>query len=69
MVETWQLAVDMQYFLVSPFIVYAIWRLQKNGLVIVAALILASIGASVYIFAAHDVYISMYTEALLAGNV
>ena len=69
MLETWQLAVDMQYFLVSPFIVYAIWRWQKKGLALLAALILASIGASVYIFTAHDVHMSMFSETLLVGNV
>ena len=68
MVETWQLAADMQFFLATPFIVYAIWRWQKKGLAFLAFLILASIGAGVYIFAVY-VHVSVYAETLLAGNV
>lgn len=52
--QTWYLAVDMQLFLVSPLLIYPLWRWKKYGLAWLALVILASHAAIFAIFAVYD---------------
>lgn len=44
MAHTWSMAVDFQLFIISPFLIYLLWRWPRIGLQILIALILASLG-------------------------
>ena len=52
--ETWYLAVDMQLFLVSPLIIYPLWRWKWVGLIWLALLTLGSLAANFIVFAIYD---------------
>lgn len=47
MAETWYLANDMQFFLLSPLLVYPLWRWKAYGVIWVVFLTLASLGGIV----------------------
>jgi peptidoglycan/LPS O-acetylase OafA/YrhL len=52
-VESWYLGVDMQLFLVSPLLIYPLWRWKKVGLIWLAFVTLALLVTNVVI---HIVY-------------
>ena len=55
--ETWYMANDMQFFLISPFLIYPIWRWKSYGYVRFAPLFiltLASLVANIDVFAVYD---------------
>ena len=66
MIETWYSANDMQFFLISPFIIYPIWRWKTAGLVSLAVLTLASLASNIIIFATND--IPMFFSLLMYFN-
>ena len=47
MPETWYLCDDMQYYLISPLLIYPLWRWNNYGLIWIAFLTLASLGGIV----------------------
>ena len=51
--ETWYLAAEMQMFLLSPLVIYPLWRWKKLGLISLAALSLGTLAAN---FAVHAIY-------------
>ena len=55
MMETWYAANDMQFFLISPFIIYPIWRWKTTGLILLAVLTLGSLVSNIVIFATNDI--------------
>lgn len=65
MKETWFLACDMQYYLISPLLVYPIWRWGTIGLAPVVALMSASLVANVHTFATNDVDMVPFPKAFL----
>ena len=67
--ETWSLAVDMQLFLITPFIVYAIWRWRRAGLAILAALTLATLAINVYVFASHNLHMTQFAHLMVFRNL
>ncbi|XP_053691017.1 nose resistant to fluoxetine protein 6-like [Sabethes cyaneus] len=48
--NTWYLSVDMQLFLLSPLIVYPLWRWGRKVLLVIAGLILLAMGSVMAIF-------------------
>ena len=52
--HTWYLSVDMQLFLVSPLLIYPLWRWKKYGLAWLAFVTLASHGAIFAVYAIYD---------------
>lgn len=52
--HSWYLSVDMQLYLVAPVIIYALWRWGRRVLVVIAGLILASMGCVVASFLVND---------------
>ena len=54
MPETWYLANEVQLFLVSPFLIYALWRWKKNGLIILTTITLSALAANVALFYAKN---------------
>ncbi|XP_071828649.1 nose resistant to fluoxetine protein 6-like [Apostichopus japonicus] len=55
---TWYLSVDMQLFLVSPFIIYSLYRSQRLGLLLIAVLVSASVIVNGIIVAEYNFYAS-----------
>ena len=53
--ETWYLAIDMQYFLISPLLIYPIWRWGAAGLAPLFALMSASLMTTVNAYASNNV--------------
>ena len=53
MEQTWYLALDTQLFIVSPIIVYLIWRWPIGGFILLNGLFLAFVGVNFAIFAAY----------------
>ena len=47
MTETWYLAADMQLFLVSPLIIFPLWRWRRAGLAWTLFVLAAFLGATV----------------------
>uniref|UniRef100_A0A8D8CWM4 Nose resistant to fluoxetine protein 6 n=1 Tax=Culex pipiens TaxID=7175 RepID=A0A8D8CWM4_CULPI len=52
--HSWYLSVDMQLYLLSPLIVYPLWRWGRRVLIVIAGLILAAMGCVVGSFLAND---------------
>jgi len=55
MPETWYLACDMQMFIVSPLIVWPLWRWQRVGLVWVLMNIVAFTSGLIATYTTNDV--------------
>ena len=47
---TWYLANDMQFYLISPLLVYPLWRWGKYGVLWIVMLTLGSLGGTIDIF-------------------
>ncbi|XP_072041408.1 O-acyltransferase like protein-like [Amphiura filiformis] len=45
----WYLADDMQFFIISPFILYLLYRFWKAGILAIVALFLTSFGSTIYL--------------------
>ena len=60
--ESWYLANDMQYYLISPFLVYPIWRWGTIGLTPLVALLSASLAANVNVFVNHGVTMILFPK-------
>ncbi|XP_040172754.1 nose resistant to fluoxetine protein 6-like [Anopheles arabiensis] len=56
--HTWYLSVDMQLYLVSPFIVYPLWRWGRRVLAAIVALTVASMVAVLVLFFVHHLRLS-----------
>uniref|UniRef100_A0A182QD03 Nose resistant-to-fluoxetine protein N-terminal domain-containing protein n=1 Tax=Anopheles farauti TaxID=69004 RepID=A0A182QD03_9DIPT len=56
--HTWYLSVDMQLYLLSPFIIYPLWRWGRRMLLAVVALIVASMVTVFTVFLVHDLRLS-----------
>lgn len=55
MPETWYLAAEMQMFIFSPIIIYPLWRWPRRaGPLLIALLLVASLGYSTAIYLAFD---------------
>jgi peptidoglycan/LPS O-acetylase OafA/YrhL len=52
--QTWYLAVDMQLFVVSPLLIYPLWRWKKWGLAWLALIALACQGVIFFVYARDD---------------
>ena len=52
--QTWYLSVDMQLFLVSPLLIYPLWRWRKYGLAWLALIALASQAGVFVVYAIYD---------------
>lgn len=63
--ETWFLANDMQFFIISPLLVYPMWRWKRIGFAPLVTLTLASLLANIEAFASHDVPMTLMPKALL----
>ncbi|XP_072041409.1 nose resistant to fluoxetine protein 6-like [Amphiura filiformis] len=46
---TWYLANDMQFFIISPFIIYPLYRFWKAGILTIVVLFLTSFGSTIYL--------------------
>ncbi len=64
MAHTWSLAVDMQLFIIAPFLIYLLWRWPKIGLEMLITLILASIGVIFGIYFVTEMPPRMITRRL-----
>ena len=56
--HSWYLGVDMQFFIISPFIIWAIWKSPKIGTVIALVLTLAGF----FLFSTSFSFISIYSN-------
>ena len=54
MAHTWYLAVDMQLFLITPLIIYPLWRWRTAGLVVLTLVTLASQASIFAVYAVYD---------------
>jgi peptidoglycan/LPS O-acetylase OafA/YrhL len=54
MEQTWYLALDMQLFIVSPLVIYLLWRVKKIGMALLLFLFIGTIAANFAIFAVYD---------------
>jgi len=52
--ETWYLANDMQMFILSPLVIYPLWRWKKSGLLWLTAIMLGSLAANIALYAIYD---------------
>ncbi|XP_058814438.1 nose resistant to fluoxetine protein 6-like [Topomyia yanbarensis] len=62
--HSWYLSVDMQLFLLSPLVVYPLWRWGRRVLIVVAALILSSIGCIFGVTLQHDLRANIMLTSL-----
>ena len=53
--ETWYLATEMQMFLVSPFIIWPLWRWKRTGVAWVLLIMTGLVGGLVTIFIVWDI--------------
>lgn len=67
--HSWYLAVDMQLFIVSPFIMWLVWKKPKLGLAVVGLLILLSMSASFLITWFYELAASMFGHAGYVSNI
>ncbi|XP_049288164.1 nose resistant to fluoxetine protein 6-like [Anopheles funestus] len=56
--HTWYLSVDMQLYLLAPFIIYPLWRWGRRVLFVIVALIVASMVAVFVLFYVHHLRLS-----------
>lgn len=56
--HSWYLSVDMQLYLVSPLIVYPLWRWGRRVLIVIGGLILASMGCVIGSFLVNDLHLA-----------
>lgn len=54
MTESWYLACDMQMFLVSPLLVYPLWRYRRAGMLWNLLVLVASLAVTAVIYVAWD---------------
>ena len=52
--ETWYLAIDMQMFLLSPLIIYPLWRWKKAGLAWLAMWLIGTLASCFVVFDQYD---------------
>jgi peptidoglycan/LPS O-acetylase OafA/YrhL len=52
--QTWYMDNDMQLFLISPLLIYPLWKWRKPGLVWLFVVLLASLAANFAVFAIFD---------------
>ena len=52
--QTWYLACEFQMYLISPLLVYPLWRWKKSGAIWVIFVIIASLAATVAIYIIED---------------
>ncbi|XP_071822556.1 nose resistant to fluoxetine protein 6-like isoform X3 [Apostichopus japonicus] len=64
----WYLSVDMQLFLVSPFIIYSLYRSQRLGLLLTAVLVSASVIVNGIIVAEYHFRASTIVNLILFGG-
>ncbi|XP_055608118.1 nose resistant to fluoxetine protein 6-like [Uranotaenia lowii] len=57
--HSWYLSVDMQLYILSPLIIYPLWRWRRKALVAIAALILLSMGCVIALFLVYELRLSM----------
>lgn len=50
MTETWFLANELQLFLISPFLIYPLWRWRKKGLIVLTMTTIVALAGNVAIF-------------------
>uniref|UniRef100_A0A8D8A1J5 Nose resistant to fluoxetine protein 6 n=1 Tax=Culex pipiens TaxID=7175 RepID=A0A8D8A1J5_CULPI len=67
--HSWYLSVDMQLFLLSPLIIYPLWRWGPRVLIAVAVLILASMGCLLSVFLVNDLRASVAEASLLRDRL
>lgn len=65
--HSWYLSVDMQLYLVSPLIVYSLWRWGRRALIVIAGLILASMGCVLGSFLVNDFWLA-FVDSGRSGN-
>ncbi|XP_052899878.1 nose resistant to fluoxetine protein 6-like [Anopheles moucheti] len=56
--HTWYLSVDMQLYLVAPFLIYPLWRWGRRVLLVIVALIVASMVTVCVLFYVHHLRLS-----------
>lgn len=54
-IHSWYLSVDMQLFLISPLIVYLIYRFNMKALLVMVSLVLGCIGCTIAIFLKYGI--------------
>lgn len=52
--HTWYLSVDMQLFIVAPFLVYLLYRFKNKVVPFIIVLIAYAIGWTIYLFIYYD---------------
>ena len=52
--ETWYLANDMQMFILSPLVIYPLWRWKRSGLLWLTAIMFGSLAANFALYAIYD---------------
>ena len=52
--ETWYLATDMQMFILSPLVIYPLWRWKKPGRFWWLTLLIASTAGNFVVYALND---------------
>ncbi|KAL9695964.1 hypothetical protein quinque_015249 [Culex quinquefasciatus] len=67
--HSWYLSVDMQLFLLSPLIVYPLWRWGPRVLIAVGVLILASMGCLLSVYLINDLRASVLDAGLLQERI
>lgn len=60
--ETWYMANDMQLFLVSPLLIYPLWKWKRAGVIWLAVVTAASLTANVIVFIVYDFPLMMPTR-------
>ncbi|KZR96828.1 Nose resistant to fluoxetine protein, partial [Daphnia magna] len=58
--QTWYLAVDMQLFVISPLIVYPLWRWKKPGLAWLAFIAVLCQASIFFVYARDDLSATLW---------
>jgi len=66
--ETWYLANDMQFFLISPLFIYTLWRWRMFGFILIAVTTLASLGGTVAEYIVYDLPPEIMASRQLEAN-
>uniref|UniRef100_A0A182JYF2 Nose resistant-to-fluoxetine protein N-terminal domain-containing protein n=1 Tax=Anopheles christyi TaxID=43041 RepID=A0A182JYF2_9DIPT len=56
--HSWYLSVDMQLYMLAPFLIYPLWRWGRRVLIVIVALIIASMVAVFVLFFVHHLRLS-----------
>lgn len=62
--EGWYLAVDMQLFLISPLIIYPLWRWNRAGLTWLLLLTVGSLASNFIVYGVYDLPATMILSRL-----